>query len=396
MKAGVSTLPWGSVRRPSRAAPSLREHAQSAAARRAHDRRPPRRLRVRARKHQHGIAVAEEAVALAHRVRVGREHQLAAGERRHQHQQRRLRQMEVGQQRIDHPEAIARADEQRRLARHRPSTAASSRPPARPTRARAPPWCRPRPRDRPRARARSIAAAVAAPTLVALGVHQVLLERLGAQRLEGARAHMQRDARRARCPRGQRRQQRRIEMQAGGRRGDRARYARPEALVALAVAIAGRPLDIGRQRHLAVPLEEGRPPAAAVPPPRTAPCRAMQSRPGRRRSAAPCRARTALLSRSCTSARRSPERALEQQLDAPAGGLARRQPRRQHARIVEHQQIARPAAAAAARACCASRQRPCSASSSSSRLAERTRQRRLRDQLRAAARSRNQCVSARS
>ena len=61
---------------------------------------------------EHGVAVAEEAVALGHRVGVGAADRLDAGQRRHQHQQGRLGQVEVGDQGVDHAVLVARRDEQ--------------------------------------------------------------------------------------------------------------------------------------------------------------------------------------------------------------------------------------------------------------------------------------------
>ena len=60
---------------------------------------------------QHRIAVAEEAVALVDRVRIQRADVLEAGERADQHQQRALRQVEVGDQHIDDAKRKARRDE---------------------------------------------------------------------------------------------------------------------------------------------------------------------------------------------------------------------------------------------------------------------------------------------
>src|SRR5580658_3583934 len=65
---------------------------------------------------QHGIPVAEEAVTRRDGMRVGGEHRLAAGERAYQHEKCRLRQMEVGEQHIAHPETKSRPDEQACLA----------------------------------------------------------------------------------------------------------------------------------------------------------------------------------------------------------------------------------------------------------------------------------------
>ena len=50
------------------------------------------------------------------RMRIGALHRLEPGKRRHQHEQRRARQMEIGHDDIDRAKAIARRDEDRGLA----------------------------------------------------------------------------------------------------------------------------------------------------------------------------------------------------------------------------------------------------------------------------------------
>src|SRR5437879_4774406 len=110
MKIGVSITPWFSVSRPRRA-----------------DVRPLWSVlsnlkssmvvglvgQVYLVSEQHGIAVAEEAVALRNRVRIRGADLVVAGEGRHQHQQRRFRQVEIGDQARDSLERIAGRDEQR-------------------------------------------------------------------------------------------------------------------------------------------------------------------------------------------------------------------------------------------------------------------------------------------
>ena len=97
---------------------------------------------------QAGIAVGIEAIARLDRVRIGRAHPLGAGEGADQHEQRRARQVEVGQQQIDRAEPVARHDEQRRCRRR---TAGCGRRRRRRFPAAAGWWCPPRPR---RSRAR--------------------------------------------------------------------------------------------------------------------------------------------------------------------------------------------------------------------------------------------------
>ena len=57
---------------------------------------------------QHGIAIAEEAVALSDRMGIGGLHEIEPDEGRHQHQQGGFRQMKVGDQLVNHLKAIAR------------------------------------------------------------------------------------------------------------------------------------------------------------------------------------------------------------------------------------------------------------------------------------------------
>src|SRR5690242_8049196 len=71
--------------------------------------RPPR--------DEHRVAITEEAIACRHCMTVSLEHRLASGEGAHQHQKTRFRQMEVGEQHIDHLEAKTRCDEEPRLTR---------------------------------------------------------------------------------------------------------------------------------------------------------------------------------------------------------------------------------------------------------------------------------------
>src|SRR5229473_6845372 len=68
------------------------------------------------RMEQASVTVAEEAISGRDGVRVGRLHALQAGEGGDQHEERRARQVEIGQQQIDGAEAIAGRDEERGLA----------------------------------------------------------------------------------------------------------------------------------------------------------------------------------------------------------------------------------------------------------------------------------------
>jgi hypothetical protein len=80
----------------------------------------------------------------------------------------------------------------------------------------------------------------------------VLAEVVDPHRLEGAGADMQREPAELDAAFAQRRQQRIVEVQAGGGRGDRAEFAGEHGLVALVVVRARLALDVGRQRQAAV------------------------------------------------------------------------------------------------------------------------------------------------
>ena len=102
MKAGVGTSPCAVCSTPARAAPSVAamrwENAVTALV-------PTGRRRHRSRSDS-------PPRSRAHR----RAHPLGAGKGADQHEQRRTRQMEVGQQQIDRAEPVARHDEQRGVA----------------------------------------------------------------------------------------------------------------------------------------------------------------------------------------------------------------------------------------------------------------------------------------
>ena len=69
--------------------------------------------RLRALGDEHAITIAKEFVALGHRVLICGNGVLKAGKRAHQHDQSRLRQVEIGNQGIDHLIVIARVDKDR-------------------------------------------------------------------------------------------------------------------------------------------------------------------------------------------------------------------------------------------------------------------------------------------
>src|SRR5260370_41617809 len=77
-------------------------------------------------------------------------------------------------------------------------------------------------------------------------------------RLEGAGADVQGDEGMANSPFLERGKNVRVEMQARGRRGDCARSARIDGLIALEIAAFRLAADVGRQGRLAVRLEKSR------------------------------------------------------------------------------------------------------------------------------------------
>ena len=108
----------------------------------------------------------------------------------------------------------------------------------------------------PRARAAAMAAQAAVAHFDEFRVHDVRAHRVGAHGLKRAGAHVQRDERGLHAALAERREQRLVEVQAGGGCGDRAMFAREHALVASAVGGIGFAPDVRRQRHLAVALEK--------------------------------------------------------------------------------------------------------------------------------------------
>src|SRR3990170_2662277 len=61
---------------------------------------------------EHRIPVAVEPIPFAHRLRVGRKHRLAPPEGTHEREERGTRQVEVGEESVDGPEAMAGDDDQ--------------------------------------------------------------------------------------------------------------------------------------------------------------------------------------------------------------------------------------------------------------------------------------------
>src|SRR5690606_10521986 len=71
-----------------------------------------------------GVPIREETIARFDRVRVRLLDALEAGERRHEHEERRARQVEVREEKVDRLEPVARRDEEPRLAGERANPAA--------------------------------------------------------------------------------------------------------------------------------------------------------------------------------------------------------------------------------------------------------------------------------
>src|SRR3954469_12638512 len=97
MNRGVSPVPGGSRSLPRLARPSrwLTENEITGA---LYD--------------QHRVAVAEESILLPHGLAVGGEDAVEAREGRDQHEERRARQMEVGEEPVDRAEPVAGRDEE--------------------------------------------------------------------------------------------------------------------------------------------------------------------------------------------------------------------------------------------------------------------------------------------
>ena len=179
-----------------------------------------------------------------------------------------------------------------------------------------------------------------------LAVHPVLGRVLRADRQEGAGADMQGDGGALDAARIQRRQQAGREMQPGRGRGDRARLAGEHRLVRVPVArvAAFRALDIGRQRHGAVRLK-----------------RRVEFRPFRRERQRDFPALPALLQHRFEPAGKGDPVALAEPPPGPGEGepaplvealvqqgfdCRRAAPpveaRRDHARVVDNHEVARP------------------------------------------------------
>ena len=202
--------------------------------------------------------------------------------------------------------------------------------------------------------------------VVPLAVHAVLGQVLGLDGLEGARAHVQRDVCALHATRGQRGEHARVEMQRRRGRGHGAGLAREHGLVALGVLrfLGGlrsigrllRALYVRRQRHVAVAFQErvGRRIGCVCRPLQ----REAKQRPVGVGPAPEQRGREATALRPARDQQRAAhawlfahfhvrddlvacENALDQQLQLAAAGFLAKQARLEHARVVEHEQVAR-------------------------------------------------------
>ncbi len=167
----------------------------------------------------------------------------------------------------------------------------------------------------------------------------MVLDTLDAHRLEGARAHMQGHEGRLHALATNGRQQLVIEMQPGGRRRHRSGLLRIDGLIALAIRLIIRAVDIGRQRHVSDALEqrqhrlgEAQLEQGVVARDHLGLATAIDEN---------LRARLGRLAR--TNVRQHAiliEHTLHQHLQLAAGGLLAEQARRDHAGVVEHHEIA--------------------------------------------------------
>src|SRR5271166_5155319 len=119
MKAGVRMTPRDVVISPSRAEPSTARTAKETSSV-----MPTSDLLFCPTDQEAGVAVGIEAITRFDRMRIGRPHALEPAEGADEHEERRARQMEIGQEGVDRAEAVARRDEDRGLAGEWPNSAA--------------------------------------------------------------------------------------------------------------------------------------------------------------------------------------------------------------------------------------------------------------------------------
>src|SRR3977135_3380006 len=113
MNAGVSTAPRSRRRMPERAAPLLATISKANSLMRC----PSAQLSGSCRPEQEtGVAIGIKPVTRGDGFGVGGLHGFAAAKRAYEHEQRRARQMEIGEENVDRLEAVAGRDEGRGLA----------------------------------------------------------------------------------------------------------------------------------------------------------------------------------------------------------------------------------------------------------------------------------------
>ena len=212
---------------------------------------------------QHGVTKAKEAVALGHCFGISGEHAAATGKRRHQHEQRRARQVKVGKQGIDDLEAVLRLPGSARIDEELRGAPAGARRVGTGWRRRLQRAHHRRPDSHYRATGSlggGDGSGGGGGHVIALQVHHVLVRIIAAQRRKSSRADVQGDRDRIDAARlqGGQHLRRKVQSRRGG--GDRAGYFGKHRLVALAVGGLRRrvgrgggsalAMDIRRQRHL--------------------------------------------------------------------------------------------------------------------------------------------------
>ena len=268
---------------------------------------------------------------------VGGHDPVLAGERADQHQQRAFRQVEIGDHRIDAADAVAGEDEDLRLAGERLQFAV-------------PHGGLQRAHDRGAHRYHAAAAGARCAHLLdqcrtdvePFAVHAVFVDVVHAHRLERTGTDMQRHVAEFDAAVAQRGKQRIVEVQARGRRRDRAQFAREHGLVALVVVLPGRTLYVGRQRQAPDLLQ----PAFQRIRDVEAQLVELAVAADHFRLAAGIQVNAAARLGRLAGAHLRPrgvlrQQALDQDLHAAAAFLLPEQARRNHAGVVENQQIAR-------------------------------------------------------
>src|SRR5437899_5919666 len=137
MNTGVSTVPWGKVSAPDRAAPDRPSIQKSNMNQRGTwkwergtescDSVPRSAFRVPRSDDEHRIAITIEPIALPHRLPIGFHHPLRTAERTDQHEQRRAGQVKVRDQPVNDVEIEPRTNEQARLSRTRANPPSGNR-----------------------------------------------------------------------------------------------------------------------------------------------------------------------------------------------------------------------------------------------------------------------------